>query len=127
MRAEARTGAVGGADVEGHTDKRNVVLAHFAYVLKVRGLEERVDAGPVRQFATLKATDLGLVLDGIDAFQAEFLAAPHFLLPLARRNLALIPKSFHALEFWQLHFSGVFPMFRGMALVEGHGLLIVLA
>jgi hypothetical protein len=81
----------------------------------------------VRQLAALKATNLGFVLDGIDAVQAEFLAAPYFLLPLSRRNLALIPKSFHTFEFWQLHFSGVFPMFRGMALVEGHGPLIVLA
>src|ERR1700733_11165292 len=89
LRAEARTGAVGGADVERHADKGDIVFAHFADVFQVRRFEERVDAGPVRQLATLETTDLGFVFNGIDALQAEFLAASNFLLPLSRWNLAL--------------------------------------
>ncbi len=84
LRAEARAGAIGCADVERHAQKRDVILADLAHVFQIVRLQKRVDAGPVRQLAALKATDLGFVFDGVDALQAELLAAPDFFLPLPR-------------------------------------------
>src|SRR6266478_408992 len=49
LRAEARAGAVSGADIERRADECYVVLTDLAHVLQVRRLEKRVDAGPVRQ------------------------------------------------------------------------------
>jgi hypothetical protein len=68
-------GAVGGSDIERRTHEGYIVLSYLAHVLQVRRLEERVDAGPVRQLAALEATDLGLVLNRVDTLETELLSA----------------------------------------------------
>ncbi len=104
LRTEARAGAIGGPDIERHAQEGDVILAHFSHVLQIVRLQERVDAGPVRQFSALEATDLGLVLNGVDALQAELFAAANFFLPLANRNRCFLlqrPHAFHLAEIGQ--------------------------
>ena len=57
LRAEAGAGPVGGAGIEGDADHGRVVLAHVPHVLHVGRLQERVDAGEVRQLAPREGRD----------------------------------------------------------------------
>ena len=54
------------------------------------------------KLAALEATDLGLVLDGVDAFQAELFAAAHFRLPLAKWDRGFFPEGAHAFQFAEI-------------------------
>ena len=121
LRPEARSGAVGGPDIEGHAQERHVVLADLAHILEIRRLEERIDAGPMRQLSALEATDLGLVLDGVHALEAELLSAADLLLPLPERDLFFFSQGSHSLQFLEIGESaGVFAMAWCVGFVEGH-------
>ena len=80
-RAEAGAGPVGRARVVGGADDGHVVLAARAHVLDVGLLQERVDAGVVRQLAPAEGGD-GPVDDRVGARQAH-LQAPGDLPPPA--------------------------------------------
>nr|WP_197946047.1 hypothetical protein [Phytohabitans suffuscus] len=88
LRAEAGARAVRGAAVEGRAEHRHVVLAAAAHVLQVGRLEERVDAGEVRQLAAAERGD-ATVHDGVRAGQAELEAAGDLLVPLGGGQLRL--------------------------------------
>ncbi len=118
LRAEAGSGAVSGADIEGDAEKSDVVFADLAHVFQVMGLEERVDPGPVRKFTALEATDLGLVLNGVHALESKFLGSANLLLPLPRRDRALLAQSPHPFQIRQGQFSLVFSMPGGMTLIK---------
>ena len=98
LRAEAGAGAVGGADIERRADEGYIVLADLAHILEIRRLEESVNAGPVRQLAALEATDLGLVLNRVDAFETEFFSAANFLLPLPQGNAPFVFERPHSFQ-----------------------------
>src|SRR5207244_4080442 len=70
LRPEARARPVGGAAVEGHAEHRGIVLAGIAHVLDIGRLEERVDAGVMRQLAAREGRD-ALVLEAVGARQAH--------------------------------------------------------
>ena len=98
LRAEARAGLIRGRDIEGHAHESDIIFNYLANVFQVRRLQERVDAGPVRQPTALEAADRGLVLDRIDALEAELLAAPDLLFPLRGRKRGFVLERFHTLQ-----------------------------
>ena len=75
LRPEARAGAVGGAGIERNADDGGVVLADVVDVLDIGRLEERVDAGEMRQLAAREGRDR-LVGEAVGARQ------PHVERPL---------------------------------------------
>src|SRR4029079_18399312 len=77
---EPRAGPVRGATVERRAEHGHVVLPAPTHVLEVGRLEERVDAGEVRQLAPGEGGD-SLVDDRVRAGQAELEAAGDLLLP----------------------------------------------
>ena len=57
LRPEARAGPVGRAGIERNADHRGVVFGDIAHVLDIRRLQERVDAGEMRQLAARESRD----------------------------------------------------------------------
>ena len=88
LRAEPGAGAVGGAAVERGAEHGHVVLPAAPHVLDVRGLEEGVDAGEVRELAAGERRDPP-VDDGVRAGQAQLQAAGNLLLPPRGRQPGL--------------------------------------
>ena len=70
LRSEARAGPIGGAGIERNADHRGVVFADVAHVLHIGRLEERVDAGEMRQLAAREGRD-GPVGQAFGAGQAH--------------------------------------------------------
>ena len=57
LRPKARAGPIGGAGIERNAEHGGVIFRHVAHVLDIRRLEERVDAGEMRQLAARKRRD----------------------------------------------------------------------
>jgi hypothetical protein len=74
----------------------------------------------MRQFTALEATDFTFVLNGVDALETQLFAAADLLLPLAGREGAFLAQRFHPFQFRQGQFPLVFPMIRGVLLIERH-------
>ena len=87
LRPEPRAGAIGGAEVERNAEHRGVVLADIVDVLDIRRLEERVDAGEVRQLAARKRRNR-LVGQAVGAGQAHVERPLPLLLPARARQFS---------------------------------------
>jgi len=113
--------AIGGRNVERHTYESDVVLADLAHVFEIRRFQKRIDARPVRQLAALKATDLALVLNGVNTFEPELLPAADFFFPLRRGKRRLFLQCLHALQALEVgQCAIVFAMFGCVPVIESH-------
>ena len=75
----------------------------------------------MRQFTTLEATDLGLILDGIDALQAELFAAPDLLFPLRGGKRGFFLECFHALKPGEIRQGAlVFTVVGSVSVIKSH-------
>src|SRR5262249_12113640 len=70
LRPEARAGPIGGAGIEWNADHGSIVLADVAYVLNVRCLEKRIDAGEMGKLPARKRGN-GAVGQALGARQAH--------------------------------------------------------